>query len=163
MPPRTFNITDVLRRLRLVRGPAELYQQFNDYRLTVGVTRIPLSPLLSQGRFAVKLAIIQADLTNIGVINVGGPNVSATIGTELTAGLAVLWSASTEAMFQQKQLMGALGGGLVPWMTRVEEMDQARAGLRMPKILIDLNTHYCIASVANQVLRIQYTMDVEVP
>ncbi|MCP5101870.1 MAG: hypothetical protein GY950_00740 [bacterium] len=163
MAPRTFNIVDVLRRLRLVRGPTEVYQQFNDYTVTVGAARIPLSPIGSQGRFTCKLAVIQADLANAGIITVGGPNVGLGVGTQLTAGLAVLWAASSEAMFQQRALMGGLGAGLVPWMERAEEIEAAANQVTMPKVLIDLNTHYCSANAAGQILRIQYTQDVEVP
>lgn len=164
---RTFNITDVLRRLRLVRGPTEVYQQFNDYTITVGAARIPLSPPLSQGRFTVKLAVIQADLANAGIVTIGGPNVGLAIGTQLTAGLAVLWAASNEAMFQQRQLMGSIGAGFVPLLARTDEIPETveavTARFQLPKVLIDLNTHFCSANLAGQILRIQYTQEVEVP
>ena len=157
-------VLDVLRRLRLSRAPRECYQEFNNYGVAVGLNLVSLSPI---GHLPCSLVIIQASNVNGGIVCIGGPQTTLATGLELTGGQAVLFAASSMTMMQQKQLMGALGVGLLPYAATAidlqDYMSQYSKGFdpAMPRIVIDIARLFAIANLAGQTVRIVYTIEAQ--
>ncbi len=157
-------LRELLTRLRVKRGPVYFYQTWNTFSRTVGTTAVRLSP---SGSLICNVAIIQADLTNGGIVVVGGSNVAVGTGIQLTAGQAILFSSSPPGLMEQKMMMSSIGIGLLPWLTELDPMTQHEvigvlSDQRMPRIVQDLDHVYAIASADNQILRVLYTQDVTI-
>ena len=76
-------IPDVMRRQRRqAKTPSDIYVTPHSFSLIVGLVPIPLTT----DRIVVDLFIAQATIANGGIIYIGGPEVSTSRGSSLTAG-----------------------------------------------------------------------------
>jgi hypothetical protein len=85
--------TNIFRR---AFAPRERYQRPHNYNISVGLTAVCLAP--GRQRTPVISFLIQNDLNNAGVINVGDPHVSLLNGVQLDPGRAWVFSIFTGAL-----------------------------------------------------------------
>ena len=152
-----------LRRARVKRGPLYHYQQFSSFARAVGTAVIPLSP---SGSLVCNVAVIQASLGNTGTVYIGGQEVTAGTGLELSAGQAILFSSSPPSPMDQKSMMASLGAGLMPYLQYMGTQGVPRETIapQLPeRFVIDLNMIFVTASAADQTLRVMYTQDITLP
>lgn len=153
---------DLVRRLRIpATRPPYIFQAFSSGSLLVGTTVIPITQEVIPATYI----ILVAGLTNVGVLYVGGPNMSAANGLELDAGRGVSFATPEFAALQHEQTVGSLGAGLMRYADGMapqmqEEYWQAMSARfgrpRYPKVVLNLRDIRVVGDVGNQELRYVY-------
>jgi hypothetical protein len=158
---------DVLRRFRRPSsGPTEFYQRPHTYTIPVGVNRVCLAPN-GQHSPAITL-LIQADLANAGIINIGDSNVSVRVGIQLDTGKAALFAPQLNPSNQP----GTLGTGISSYLENVPYSPDAAVskslgtalGSSIPiRVIIDIADFFAIADKGDQLLRVFWVESVALP
>jgi hypothetical protein len=141
---------DRQRFARAARGPQYQTQAMSNYNVAVGLARIPVSA----ARLVCDLVYLQADLGNLGVINIGGPDVNINNGIQLDAGRAVVLTPVQLIYNGVAFTYTSLGIGLAP-QTQLIASGGGRAQSMLPQV-VDLNLVFTVADIAAQNLRVCY-------
>jgi hypothetical protein len=158
---------DVLRRLRRPSStPTEYYQRPHTYSIAVGLTPVCISPN-RQHNPAITL-LVQADLANGGIINVGDSGISLTVGLQLDSGKAALFAPQMNPSNQP----GSLGTGITSFIENIP-YDASGAipqslgtelGIGLPvQVVLDIADFWAIADRIDQRLRIFWVDQVRIP
>ena len=147
-------------------GPTEFYQRPHTYTINVGLNRVCLAPN-GQHSPAITL-LVQADLANLGVINIGDSNVSVTVGVQLDTGKAALFAPQSNPANQP----GTLGTGISSYLENVPYSPDAAVakslgtalGSSIPiRVILDIADFYAISDTDGQFLRIFWVESVALP
>jgi len=133
---------DVLQNLQRPPGGRTVFlQTVNNTERLVGVVVIPLSPV----KIICDEVFLQADMANLGIIEVGGLNLSGINGIQLDAGAAVVFNPIS---------VGGQPGWLGQQVTGMAERMGGRA--LGPRVVFNLQDFRVFASIPDQLLRITY-------
>ena len=140
-----------------LRGNRKSIQKFvhpHNYSFVIGIfgAGVPAT-CISQNRIRqpVKMFLVQADLNNGGVVNVGDASTSLIVGTQLDPGRAMQFSVSNE------EIVGSL------YETPMDWQEAVRTAKSMPRedtevnVFIDLADYFVAGDAANQRVRIFWT------
>lgn len=136
--------------LRHVLPKRERYQRPHNYNISVGGVVIPISP--GRQRTPVLSFLVQNDINNTGVINVGDSHVSLTNGVQLDPGRAWVFGISAAGL-----LASGLSATPVAWADAMQiYAGQSQGGQYPPhvQLYIDIGDFFAISDTPAQNLRI---------
>jgi hypothetical protein len=139
---------DVLHGLQRPPGRRTIYYQtVNNTACVVGIAIIPLVPI----KIICDEVFLQADMANLGIIEVGGLTLDGINGIQLDAGAAVVFNPISV-------------GGQPGWLgQQVTGMTERMGGAaQFPRVVFNLADLRAFASIPAQLLRITYMQLVEV-
>lgn len=145
---------DVLHGLQRPPGRRTIfYQTVNNTACVVGVAIIPLVPI----KIICDEVFLQADMANLGIIEVGGLTLDGVNGIQLDAGAAVVFNPLM--MGEQPGWLGQQVTGMTERIGRPS--DFAGGAALFPRMVLNLADFRAFASIPAQLLRITYMQRVE--
>ncbi len=139
----------IFNRINPLRRTRERYQRPHTYNIPVGLLPVCVAP--NRQRSPVKTFLVQSDINNGGVINVGDASASLFNGVQLDPGRAWIFSVGADSL---------TGGSLYPtpmqWAEAVQAYGEAQPKtLDSVEIFIDIADFYAVGDIAGpQNLRI---------
>lgn len=137
--------------------PYEVYIRPHNYSLLIGTAQLCI--VNNRIRRPVDSFVVQADLANAGIINIGDSSTSLTNGLQLDAGHAWLFSVSNPSGFPALLSQTPLEMNQIASVMQEQASIYAEYGrYNVKRVVMDMADFYAIADAADQRLRIFWTM-----
>jgi hypothetical protein len=137
------------------RRSLEVYQRPHNYSFVIGIfgAGVPATCVsLNRQRLPVTMFLVQADLANGGIVNIGDETTSLINGIQLDPGRAMQFSIGRDEM------QGSLYPTPMDWTEAVRTAQGNIPKAPEPDLLLDVSNFYVAGDAANQRVRVFWTM-----